>query len=98
VLISEGEVWLHTAGVLPGLARWSTLMLNGMPNELVDVRTFSFTLHPEVLGMLTRGHSVCRGGRLLGNHILELRGSLIISGNGQHTSFDQVRNNCLSLY
>ncbi|KAN0136897.1 peroxisomal assembly protein PEX3 [Lactarius tabidus] len=32
----EGEVRLRTAGVLPGLARWSSLALNGMPNELVD--------------------------------------------------------------
>ncbi|KAI0305299.1 Peroxin-3 [Multifurca ochricompacta] len=30
------EVRLRTAGVLPGLARWSSLALNGMPNELVD--------------------------------------------------------------
>ncbi|KAH9974162.1 Peroxin-3 [Lactifluus volemus] len=32
----EGEVRLRTAGVLPGLARWSSLALNGLPNELVD--------------------------------------------------------------
>ncbi|KAF8273684.1 Peroxin-3 [Lactarius quietus] len=32
----EGEVRLRTASVLPGLARWSSLALNGMPNELVD--------------------------------------------------------------
>lgn len=32
----EGEVQLRTAGVLPGLAKWSSLALNGMPNELVD--------------------------------------------------------------
>ncbi|KAI9459206.1 Peroxin-3 [Lactarius psammicola] len=32
----ESEVRLRTAGVLPGLARWSSLALNAMPNELVD--------------------------------------------------------------
>ncbi|KAI0252869.1 Peroxin-3 [Lactifluus subvellereus] len=31
-----GEVRLRTASVLPGLARWSSLALNGLPNELVD--------------------------------------------------------------
>lgn len=36
-----GEVRLRTASVLPGLARWSSLALNGLPNELVDVRSFS---------------------------------------------------------
>ncbi len=35
----EGEVRLRTASVLPGLARWSSLALNGLPNELVDVRS-----------------------------------------------------------
>lgn len=50
----EGEVRLRTAGVLPGLARWSSLALNGMPNELVDVRIF-FHSHPDVVGILTRG-------------------------------------------
>lgn len=44
----EGEVRLRTASVLPGLARWSSLALNGMPNELVDVRTFFF--HPSPRG------------------------------------------------
>ena len=28
---------LRLAGLLPGLARWSHLALNGLPNELVDV-------------------------------------------------------------
>ncbi|KAH9000744.1 Peroxin-3-domain-containing protein [Lactarius hatsudake] len=32
----EDEVRLRVAAVLPGLARWSSLALNGMPNELVD--------------------------------------------------------------
>lgn len=30
---------LRLAGLLPGLARWSHLALNGLPNELVDVST-----------------------------------------------------------
>jgi peroxin-3 len=29
---------IRLAGLLPGLARWSQLALNGLPNELVDVR------------------------------------------------------------
>ena len=29
---------MRLAGLLPGLARWSQLALNGLPNELVDVR------------------------------------------------------------
>jgi len=45
----EGEVKLRTASVLPGLARWSSLALNGLPNELVDVRAFSPAFHPEIL-------------------------------------------------
>jgi peroxin-3 len=37
------EVRIRLAGLLPGLARWSSLALNGLPNELVDVcRFFSF--------------------------------------------------------
>ena len=41
---SPGEEVLHIrlAGLLPGLARWSQLALNGLPNELVDV---SFSSH-----------------------------------------------------
>ncbi|KAI0294005.1 Peroxin-3 [Russula brevipes] len=35
----DGEVRLRTASVLPGLARWSNLALNGLPNELVDCLT-----------------------------------------------------------
>lgn len=31
------ELRLRLAGLLPGLARWSHLALNGLPNELVDV-------------------------------------------------------------
>ncbi|KIK02522.1 hypothetical protein K443DRAFT_96706 [Laccaria amethystina LaAM-08-1] len=30
------EVRIRLAGLLPGLARWSSLALNGLPNELVD--------------------------------------------------------------
>lgn len=35
------EVRIRLAGLLPGLARWSQLALNGLPNELVDVSFFS---------------------------------------------------------
>ena len=31
---------IRLAGLLPGLARWSQLALNGLPNELVDVSFF----------------------------------------------------------
>jgi hypothetical protein len=34
----KGEVRLKLAALLPGMARWSHLALNGLPNELVDVR------------------------------------------------------------
>jgi peroxin-3 len=35
-----GEERIRLAGLLPGLARWSQLALEGLPNELVDVRPF----------------------------------------------------------
>ena len=43
--VGEQEVErIRLAGLLPGLARWSQLALNGLPNELVDVRiTFFFS-------------------------------------------------------
>jgi Peroxin-3 len=47
----EGEVRLRTASVLPGLARWSSLALNGSPNELVDVRS-SFLPRTSILEAL----------------------------------------------
>lgn len=34
------EVKVRLAGLLPGLARWSQLALNAVPNELVDVSIF----------------------------------------------------------
>lgn len=34
------EVRIRLAGLLPGLARWSSLALNGLPNEMVDVCSF----------------------------------------------------------
>ena len=36
----DDEVRIRLAGLLPGLARWSSLALNGLPNELVDVCRF----------------------------------------------------------
>jgi Peroxin-3 len=74
----EGEVRLRTASVLPGLARWSSLALNGLPNELVDVRVF--LLRRFIRGTLhaNSNHSVfvrfTRGGGLRGNYILKLWG------------------------
>ena len=34
------EVRIRLAGLLPGLAKWSHLALNGLPNELIDVSDF----------------------------------------------------------
>lgn len=39
---------LRLAGLLPGLARWSHLALNGLPNELVDVRDFFLIVFPSL--------------------------------------------------
>lgn len=40
---APGEpVRIRLAGLLPGLARWSQLALNGLPNELVDVSVSLF--------------------------------------------------------
>jgi len=36
---------LRLASLLPGMARWSHLAFNGLPNELVDVRTLQGSLH-----------------------------------------------------
>ena len=43
---------LRLAGLLPGMARWSHLAFNGLPNELVDVRKLHGFLWP-------RAHSFC---------------------------------------
>ena len=34
------EVRMRLAALLPGLAKWSQLALNGLPNELIDVSFF----------------------------------------------------------
>jgi peroxin-3 len=62
----EGEVRLRTASVLPGLVRWSSLALDGLPNELVDVRSPLFSpvialdvLHADfVMQCLTDSHEM----------------------------------------
>jgi peroxin-3 len=36
----DAPLQLILASLLPGMARWSHLAFNGLPNELVDVRTF----------------------------------------------------------
>ena len=43
---------LRLAGLLPGMARWSHLAFNGLPNELVDVRTLCRFLQPRAYGLL----------------------------------------------
>ena len=42
---------IRLAGLLPGLARWSQLALNGLPNELVDVRLPSLFSYLSFFGM-----------------------------------------------
>ena len=37
---ARDEVRIRLAGLLPGLARWSQLALNALPNELVDVSKY----------------------------------------------------------
>jgi len=44
---SQDLVRLRLAGLLPGLARWSHLALNGLPNELVDV-SYCYCISSEV--------------------------------------------------
>jgi hypothetical protein len=39
---SAGEARLRLASLLPGLAKWGHLAMNGLPNELVDVRPSFF--------------------------------------------------------
>lgn len=41
---TKEEVKIRLAGLLPGLARWSQLALNAVPNELVDVSVRVFIL------------------------------------------------------
>jgi hypothetical protein len=38
--LGDDVLRIRLAGLLPGLARWSQLALNGLPNELVDVSFF----------------------------------------------------------
>lgn len=38
------ETKVRLAGMLPGLARWSQLALEGLPNELIDVSRFLLLL------------------------------------------------------
>jgi hypothetical protein len=41
---TKEEIKIRLAGLLPGLARWSQLALNAVPNELVDVSLCLFGL------------------------------------------------------
>jgi hypothetical protein len=52
----KGEVRLKLAALLPGMARWSHLALNGLLNELVNVRHFySSVLAPQYRSLLLQG-------------------------------------------
>jgi peroxin-3 len=74
----EGEVRLRTASVLPGLARWSSLALNGLPNELVDVRS-SFL--PRYLQAL---HADLAVQCLIDSHEMASFSAIIYSDYGDH--------------
>ncbi|PPQ94396.1 hypothetical protein CVT25_002752 [Psilocybe cyanescens] len=52
----EGER-VRLAGLLPGLARWSQLAMEGLPNELVDVFILNYKLRDENRG---RGAKIVR--------------------------------------
>lgn len=70
------EPRVRLAGMLPGLARWCHLALEGLPNELIDVRP-RCTLGDAVKRPLTDGFLGPRGraggGCLLCYHLLQLR-------------------------
>lgn len=48
LLLGVQEPRERLAAMLPGLARWCHLALEGLPNELVDVRSFPFFLGSRV--------------------------------------------------
>ena len=75
------ELRLRLAGLLPGLARWSHLALNGLPNELVDVGVTFFLEGTDCFNLSPTGPDGCEGGRCaVRRHILKVRGSFLITG------------------
>ena len=64
---------LRLASLLPGMARWSHLAFNGLPNELVDVRTLQGSLHP-------RAHALSPPQQLADIREVEAFSAIIYSG------------------
>jgi hypothetical protein len=72
---------IRLAGLLPGLARWSQLALNGLPNELVDVR-FIFSICLPFLSVLTaalvENLELAGGVVYFGDCVWEVRGEVSV--------------------
>jgi hypothetical protein len=77
------DMRLRLAGLLPGLARWSHLALNGLPNELVDVSSL-ILLGVEgayVCVAVLIGSDGCKRGRgVVCGRFLKVRRSLLMTG------------------
>ena len=54
------EVRIRLAGLLPGLAKWSHLALNGLPNELIEVSDFLSAVRVFThVASFNRGFHIC---------------------------------------
>jgi hypothetical protein len=71
---------IRLAGLLPGLARWSQLALNGLPNELVDVRLPFFFSYSSFLGgsdyTFSENFELAGGVVYFGDCVWEVRGEV----------------------
>lgn len=47
--VEEGEEKVKLAALLPGVARWTHLALNGVPNEIIEVSYLLPIVHPVLL-------------------------------------------------
>ena len=56
------EARVRLAGMLPGLARWGRLAMEGMPNELIEVRARAGILR--IMSILTVADWCCREWRI----------------------------------
>lgn len=72
---------LRLAGLLPGIARWSHLAFNGLPNELVDVRTLEpFLYSCAYISFVTAPGRHPRGRSVLCHHLLWVRKPIRVTG------------------
>jgi len=70
---------IRLAGLLPGLARWSQLALNGLPNELVDVRSLCSRFLGAVSDYTLAENLEFAGGVVyFGDCIWEIRGEVLV--------------------